>query len=109
MKKKASSPPKPNRANLKPKPKPNFCTTGATPQSKQTRVKKARQSCTTRWTSGTKAQAVGLAVTFEVESEAGETLLGEENWGGLEGPADVVAVAVDHEEEATWRGEEGQP
>lgn len=54
-------------------------------------------------------EAVGLAVAFEVESEAGETLLGEENWGGLEGPADVVAVAVDHEDEATWRGEEGQP
>ncbi|CAB4261398.1 unnamed protein product [Prunus armeniaca] len=53
-------------------------------------------------------EAVGLDVAFEVESEAGETLLGEENWGGLEGPADFVVVAVDHEDEAMLRGEEGQ-
>ncbi|KAL6293411.1 hypothetical protein ACE6H2_001553 [Prunus campanulata] len=50
-------------------------------------------------------EAVGLTVAFEVESESGETLLGEVNWGGLEGRVDVVAVAVDHEDEATGRGE----
>ncbi|CAL8989493.1 unnamed protein product [Prunus brigantina] len=54
-------------------------------------------------------EVVGLAVAFEVESEAGETLLGKENWGGfLEGPSYVVVVAVDHEDEATLRGEECQ-
>ncbi|PQQ21631.1 hypothetical protein Pyn_15074 [Prunus yedoensis var. nudiflora] len=52
-------------------------------------------------------EAVGLTVAFEVESESGETMLGEVNWGGLEGPADVVAIVMDHEDEATGRGEEG--
>lgn len=55
------------------------------------------------------SEAVGLTVGFEVESEAGEAVLGEEDWGGLEGPADVVAVAVDHEDDATWRVGDGEP
>lgn len=45
------------------------------------------------------------AVAFEVESEAGEALLGEEDGGGLESPADVVSIAVDHEDERSRRGE----
>lgn len=53
------------------------------------------------------ADAVGSAVAFDVESEAGEAVLGEEDGCGLERPADVVAVAVDHEDEATWRGRGG--
>lgn len=48
------------------------------------------------------------AVALEVEREAGEAHLGEEDGGGLEGPADVVAVAVDHEDDGAWRGE-GEP
>lgn len=55
------------------------------------------------------SEAVGSAVGFEVESEAGEAVLGEEDWGGLEGPADVVAVAVDHEDDATWTVGDGEP
>lgn len=57
------------------------------------------------------ADAVGSAVAFDVESEAGEAVLGEEDGGGLERPADVVAVAVDHEDDATWRrgGGGGEP
>lgn len=55
------------------------------------------------------SEAVGSAVGFEVESEAGEAVLGEEDWGGLERPADVVAVAVDHEDDATWRVGDGEP
>lgn len=43
-------------------------------------------------------ETFGSAVGFEVESEAGEAVLGEEDRRGLEGPADVVAVAVDHED-----------
>lgn len=57
------------------------------------------------------ADAVGSAVAFDVESEASEAVLGEEDGGGLERPADVVAVAVDHEDDATWRrrGGRGEP
>lgn len=47
-------------------------------------------------------EAVGLAVTLEIERETGEGVLGEEDRSGLEGPGDVVAVAVDHEDEGAW-------
>lgn len=43
-------------------------------------------------------EAVGLAVALEVECETREGVLCEEDWGSLEGPGDVVAVAVDHED-----------
>lgn len=49
-------------------------------------------------------EAAGVAVALEVEGEASETHLGEEDWGGLEGPGDVVAVAVDHEDDGAWWG-----
>lgn len=49
-------------------------------------------------------ETFGSAMAFEVESEAGETHLGEEDGSGLEGPADVVAVAMDHEDEGSGRG-----
>ncbi len=55
-------------------------------------------------------ETLRLAMAFQVKSKAGKTLLGKEDWGGLEGPADVVAVAVDHADEGTWRGGgEGKP
>lgn len=47
------------------------------------------------------AEALGAAVAREVEGEAGEPVLGEEDGGGLEGPADVVAVAVDHTDQGS--------
>lgn len=53
-------------------------------------------------------EALGTAMALKVKSKASETHLGKEDRGGLEGPGDVVAVAVDHEDEATWRGE-GEP
>jgi len=45
------------------------------------------------------AEAVGAAVAREVGREAGEPGPREEDRRGLERPADVVAVAVDHEDE----------
>lgn len=45
------------------------------------------------------AEAVGAAVAREVGGEAGEPGPREEDRRGLERPADVVAVAVDHEDE----------
>jgi hypothetical protein len=45
------------------------------------------------------AEAVGAAVAREVGREAGEPGPREEDRRGLERPADVVAVAVDHEHE----------
>lgn len=57
-------------------------------------------------------EAVGSAMALEVESEAGETLLGKKDGSGLEGPRDVVAVAVDHEDEGARRrrsGGKGKP
>lgn len=50
-------------------------------------------------------EALGSAMALEVESETSETHLSEEDWSGLEGPADVVAVTVDHEDDGAWRGE----
>lgn len=47
-------------------------------------------------------------MAFVVSGEAGEAVLGEEDRGGLEGPADVVAVAVDHTDDATCRGGGGR-
>ncbi|KAG6687773.1 hypothetical protein I3843_11G088700 [Carya illinoinensis] len=44
-----------------------------------------------------------LAMAFEVKSEACKTVLGKEDKGSLEGPADVVVVAMDHADEATSR------
>ncbi|KAG2680223.1 hypothetical protein I3760_11G088100 [Carya illinoinensis] len=49
-----------------------------------------------------------LAMAFEVKSEAWETVLGKEDKGSLEGLADVIAVAMDHADEATSRGGGGQ-
>lgn len=45
-----------------------------------------------------------MAVALEVKGETGETHLGQIDRGGLKGPADVVSVAVHHEDEAAWRG-----
>lgn len=45
-----------------------------------------------------------MAMAFDVERERGESVLGKEDWGGLKGPADGVAVAVNHADDATWRG-----
>jgi hypothetical protein len=45
------------------------------------------------------AETVGTAVAREVGGEAGEPEAREEDRRGLERPADVVAVAVDHEDE----------
>lgn len=53
--------------------------------------------------------AFGVAVTFEVESETSETLSGEEDCGGLKGPADVVSIAMDHTDEAVWRRSQWKP
>lgn len=50
-------------------------------------------------------EALRSAMAFEVESETGETHLSEEDCSGLECPADVVAVTVDHEDDGAWRGE----
>lgn len=49
------------------------------------------------------ADAVRSAMTFNVESKASETHLSEKDGSGLESPADVIAVAMDHEDETTWR------
>lgn len=49
------------------------------------------------------AEAVGAAVAREVGGEAGEAGAGQEDGRGLERPADVVAVAVDHEDERPRR------
>lgn len=54
-------------------------------------------------------ETLGATMALEVESEGGEAHLGEENRGGLESPADVVAIAVDHADDGTWRGGEGLP
>lgn len=44
-------------------------------------------------------------MALKVKGEAGETHLGKENWSGLEGPADVVAIAMDHTDKgAGWSG-----
>lgn len=60
------------------------------------------------------ADARGAAVTWEIEGEAGEAEAGEVDGGVLEGPADVVAVPVYHEDGGARRrnrhpgsGEEG--
>lgn len=45
----------------------------------------------------------------EIEGEAREAGAGEEDGGGLEGPADVVAVAVDHADDGAGRRGGGQP
>jgi len=56
------------------------------------------------------AEAVGAAVAREVGGEAGEPGPREEDRRGLERPADVVAVAVDHEDERLGaRGRAGPP
>lgn len=55
------------------------------------------------------AEAGGTAVAGEVEGAAGEAVAGEEDGGGLEGPADVVAVAVDHADEGARGRRRGQP
>jgi len=47
-------------------------------------------------------EAFGVAVALEVDGEAGESRLGQEDGGRLEGPGDVVAVAVDHEDDGAW-------
>lgn len=52
-------------------------------------------------------KTVGSAMAFEVESEAGETLLGKKDGGGLESPTDVVSIAMDHEDEAARRSRSG--
>ena len=54
------------------------------------------------------SEAVGLAVGFEVESEAGEVVLGG-RLGGLEGSANVVAIIGDLEDDATWKVGDGEP
>lgn len=55
-------------------------------------------------------EALGSAMAFEVKGEASEAGSGEEDGGGLESPADVVAVAMDHEDEGSGRGgREGKP
>lgn len=41
-------------------------------------------------------------MAVEVEGEGGEAVLGEEDRRGLKRPADVIAVAVDHADDATW-------
>lgn len=48
-------------------------------------------------------------MAFQVDGDGGEARFGEEDRGGLEGPADVITVAVDHTNEATWRGGERGP
>lgn len=45
---------------------------------------------------------VGFVVVFDVESEVGEVVLGEEDGGGLECLVDVVVVVVDYEDEVMW-------
>lgn len=45
-----------------------------------------------------------MAVALEIEGKTGKSVLGEEDWGGLKRPANVIAVAVDHADDATWRG-----
>ena len=40
-------------------------------------------------------QAVGLAVAFDFEGEAGVAVLGEEDRRGLEGPTDVGVLGFD--------------
>ncbi|KAK9922087.1 hypothetical protein M0R45_030568 [Rubus argutus] len=52
------------------------------------------------------SEAVGLAVGLGVESEAGKAVLGEEDWGGLEGPVDIVAIAKGREGEIEEEEEE---
>jgi len=49
-------------------------------------------------------EAFGVAVALEVHGEAGEPRLGQEDGSRLEGPGDVVAVAVDHEDDGAWGG-----
>lgn len=53
--------------------------------------------------------AFRVAVTFDVESETSEAVLGEEDGGGLKSPADVVAIAVDHTDEAVWSRSQWKP
>lgn len=49
-------------------------------------------------------ETLGSAMAFDVKSKTGETHLSEEDGSGLEGPADVVAIAMDHEDESSRRG-----
>lgn len=46
-------------------------------------------------------EAVGSAVSRQIEGVAGKAVLGQEDRGGLEGPTDVVAVAMNHEHRPT--------
>lgn len=48
-------------------------------------------------------------MALEVKGKASKAHLGEEDWGGLEGPADVIAIAMDHADDGFWRGVEGLP
>lgn len=48
-------------------------------------------------------------MALKVKSKASKAHLGEEDWGGLEGPADVIAIAMDHADDGFWRGVEGLP
>lgn len=47
-------------------------------------------------------EAVGSAVAGKIESIAGESMLGQEDRGGLEGPADVVAIPMNHKHQSLW-------
>lgn len=50
------------------------------------------------------------AMAFKVKSKTSETHLSKEDGSGLEGPADVVAIAMDHEDESARRGRrKGKP
>ena len=49
-------------------------------------------------------EALGSTMAFKVKGKASETLLGEEDGSGLKSPADVVAIAMDHEDESSRRG-----
>lgn len=48
-------------------------------------------------------------MALEIKSKCCATDLGEQDGSVLEGPTDVVAIAMDHEDESTRGGVEREP
>lgn len=48
-------------------------------------------------------EALRVTMALEIKGKTGKSVLGEEDWGGLKRPADVIAIAVDHTDDAAWR------
>ncbi|KAG9452705.1 hypothetical protein H6P81_005609 [Aristolochia fimbriata] len=55
------------------------------------------------------SEALGKAMSLEIERDGSEAHLSEKDGSGLEGPADVVPIAVDHTDDGTGRRVKRQP